>query len=125
MEELSGAVEERDRLQADLRALDAESAARPVDPGIVAGDPERPADIPRSPVRCQLPRTRMVSPKVVRLMHSRRLSLERPRPAAAARRNSTRVDSSPGNDPTAGIGLRSEEAVDEADMEAARYERSI
>jgi len=130
LEELRGAVEERDRLQVDLRALDTvpeppvdlEPLAvpeplvdlkPPVDPEplvvpeptvvLESVDPELPVDpeplvdleplvvpeppvVPESPVkvtcfpgRRELPRTRMVSPKVARLMHApRRPALERP-----------------------------------------------
>jgi hypothetical protein len=99
MAELRGAVEERDRLQADLRALEDSSTApgdsltasdpQPTEP--TAPAPEAPAPEPaapdpepvaknvlRFPVRHEPARARVVSPKVARLMFApRRPSLER------------------------------------------------
>ncbi len=94
MAELRGAVEERDRLQADLRALEDSSTApgpSPVvlDPAPAAPDPQpaEPAapdpepvakNVLRLPVRHEPARARVVSPKVARLMFApRRPSLER------------------------------------------------
>jgi hypothetical protein len=51
LQELRGAVDERDRLQADLRAL------------------KPPASPRRGSVGCEPPRTPVVSQKVLRLMH--------------------------------------------------------
>ncbi|HEV2944509.1 MAG TPA: hypothetical protein VGX26_05305 [Solirubrobacteraceae bacterium] len=105
MAELRGAVEERDRLQADLRALE-DSSTAPGDsltapdpqPTALAPEPEAPAPEPeapapepaapdpepvaknvlRFPVRHEPARARVVSPKVARLMFApRRPSLER------------------------------------------------
>jgi hypothetical protein len=105
MAELRGAVEERDRLQADLRALE-DNPAAPEDsptaldpeptalaPEPTAPAPEAPAPVPepaapdpepvaknvlRFPVRHEPRRARVVSPKVARLMFApRRPSLER------------------------------------------------
>jgi hypothetical protein len=114
--ELRAAVDEHDRLQAELRMLDADpeppadleppaavdidserSAAPDVVPECPAAvdvdvepspapeappeppiDPELPANVVRLPARPRLPRTRMVSPKVLRLMRTpRRPALER------------------------------------------------
>jgi hypothetical protein len=82
MQELRGAVEERDRLLVDLRELDAHPES-PVDLG-VAVDPEPAIDLERSatvisfPARPELARTPVVSPKVARLMLApRRPALER------------------------------------------------
>ena len=105
MAELRGAVEERDRLQADLRALEDNPAApedsptaldpepTALDPEPTALAPEAPAPVPepaapdpepvaknvlRFPVRHEPRRARVVSPKVARLMFApRRPSLER------------------------------------------------
>ncbi|MFI4992836.1 MAG: hypothetical protein ACHQCH_04360 [Solirubrobacterales bacterium] len=98
MAELRGAVEERDRLQADLRALE-DSSTVPGDsptapdpqPTAPAPEPTAPAPEPaapdpepvaknvlRFPVRHEPARARVVSPKVARLMFApRRPSLER------------------------------------------------
>ena len=95
LRELRGAVDEYDRLQVELRALDpapelpGDPAAHDIDPELptvpeavpetlpVALDP--PANVVRLPVRPRLSRTRMVSPKVARLMRApRRPALERP-----------------------------------------------
>jgi len=87
LEELRGAVDERDRLQADLRALDA--GLKPA------------ASVRRSSVGCEPERTPAVSPKVVRLMHApRRPSLERP---GAVRVGLAYVDSSPEADPSSDV----------------------
>jgi len=103
MAELRGAVEERDRLQADLRALEDSSMApgpsptapdpqptalapEPTAPAPEASVPEPAAPDPepvaknvlRFPVRHEPARARVVSPKVARLMFApRRPSLER------------------------------------------------
>ncbi len=93
MAELRGAVEERDRLQADLRALEDSSTApegspTALDPEPTAPDPQPAAPDPapepvaknvlRFPVRHEPARARVVSPKVARLMFApRRPSLER------------------------------------------------
>ncbi len=100
MAELRGAVEERDRLQADLRALedsstapegsptalDPEPTAPDPQPTALAPEPTAPAPDPepvaknvlRFPVRHEPARARVVSPKVARLMFApRRPSLER------------------------------------------------
>jgi hypothetical protein len=147
---LRGAVEESDRLQEDFRALDAQPEmqwddlgiedadsgmreanldAEEADPGIEGDVPVHSADTPCSPVRRQLPRTRTVSPKVTRLMHSpRRPLLER---QSGARRKRARVHSSTGEESSNGleVDLFPEDgptlAIDEVDMEAQRYERSI
>jgi hypothetical protein len=136
LEELRGAVDEHDRLQADLRALqdvpappvDAEPPADPglpVDPGplLASEPPAAPNVAPESPVAPEPfanvvrlparhpPRTRMVSPKVARLMRvPRRPALER---AGVVRVGAGRLDTSP------------DELVDEVDAEAERYERAI
>jgi hypothetical protein len=137
LEELRGAVDEHDRLQADLSALqevpappvDAEPPADPgppVDPGpLLASEPpaapnvapESPvapepfANVVRLPARRPLSRTRMVSPKVARLMRApRRPALERP---GVVRVGAARLDTSP------------DELVDEVDPEAEVYERSM
>jgi hypothetical protein len=81
METLHPAVEECDRLQADLTALEVapEQPVVPepsVEPGASA-EPEPSARATRLPVH-ELPRTRMVSSKVARLMLApRRPSLDR------------------------------------------------
>jgi hypothetical protein len=98
MAELRGAVEERDRLQADLQALE-DSSTAPGD-SLTAPDPQPTALVPeptapapepaapdpepvaknvlRFPVRHEPARARVVSPKVARLMFApRRPSLER------------------------------------------------
>jgi hypothetical protein len=103
MAELRGAVEERDRLQADLRALEDSSTASGDSPTAVDPQPTAPAPEPtvpapeapapepaapdpepvaknvlRFPVRHEPARARVVSPKVARLMFApRRPSLER------------------------------------------------
>jgi hypothetical protein len=70
-----------------------------------------PANVVRLPVRRPLSRTRMVSPKVARLMRApRRPALER---AGVVRVGAGRVDTSP------------DELVDEVDAEAEVYERSM
>jgi hypothetical protein len=127
LRELRGAVDEHDRLAADLEALEA-APGPPVDPGPPA-DPEPPvvpeplvateapealeppfANVVRLPVNRELPRTRTVSPKVARLMHApRRPALER---SGVVRVGATRLDSS------------REELADEVDAEAEVYERS-
>jgi hypothetical protein len=74
LHELRGAVQEHDRLQAELRALD---AAR--EPCAEAESPvEPPTNVVRLSSRPRVPRTRVVSPKVARLMQApRRPALER------------------------------------------------
>ena len=116
LSELRGAVDEHDRLQAELSALDAvpEPPAEVALPAtlevstepIVAPDtdaeptadlessvaPEPPANVVRLPVRPRVSRTRMVSPKVARLMRApRRPALER---GGVVRVGAGRVDSS-------------------------------
>ena len=92
LRELRGAVDEHDRLTRELRVLDAapepladlEPVAAlkvvpevPVDPAPSVA-PEPPANVVRLPARPRLSRTRMVSPKVARLMRApRRPALER------------------------------------------------
>ncbi len=146
LEELRGAVQERDRLQADLTALDTapeppvlnpeqpvvpeptvvlESSLDPkppvvpeplIDLGPLAAPelpvvPESPVNVTCFPGRRELPRTRMVSPKVARLMHApRRPALERPGIA----RVSARADR-----------VSAGGAVDGIDAQAQVYERSI
>jgi hypothetical protein len=139
IEELHGAVEERDRLQADLIALEAAPAA-PVDPEPLAVrdvdpeppvdpefpvepniDPEPPALVPAPepsaavfcfPARSEPARTRPVSPKVARLMLApRRPALER----SGIARVGGRADRA---------AVSSEEPT-EVDPEAELYERSF
>lgn len=116
-------MDEHDRLAGELRALDmaAEPSADPEPPvalnavpaPLVAPepsvnpepsvDPEPPTNVVRLPARRPLSRTRMVSPKVARLMHApRRPALER---AGVARVGAGRLASS------------LEELVDEIDAE--------
>jgi hypothetical protein len=94
--ELRGTVDEHDRLQAELSALDTPPeppTALDIDselPTAPEADPEPPRDpeppvapepsakVVRLPTRPRLPRTRIVSPKVARLMRApRRPALER------------------------------------------------
>ncbi len=97
LQELRGAVDEHDRLAVDLRALEA-----------APGPP--PANVVRLPVKRELPRTRMVSPKVARLMHTpRRPALER---SGVVRVGAARLDCLP------------DDLADEIDAEAEVYERS-
>lgn len=150
LRELRGAVEEHDRLQGELSALDAvaepsvdlESPAAlevvPEPPGAPAPtDPEPPAaldavselsaapeavlepsldtappaNVVRLPARPRLSRTRMVSPKVARLMLApRRPALER---GGVVRVGAGRVGSS------------RDEMLDEIDAEAEIYERAL
>ena len=82
LKELRGAVEEHARLQNDLRALqdvpERPAAPEPVLASESPGAPEPSASLTRSRPVCPLARTRMVSPKVARLMHTpRRPALER------------------------------------------------
>ena len=143
--ELHGAVDEHDRLQGELSALDATPepradlepamalevaheppvvskppAALDTDPELPAAPaavpappraPEPPANLVRLPARPRLPRTRLVSPKVARLMRApRRPVLER---AGVVRVGAGRFGSS------------TEELVDEIDAEAELFERSL
>jgi hypothetical protein len=115
-------VDERDRLQADLRALDA--GLKPA------------ASARRSSVGCEPERTPAVSPKVVRLMHApRRPSLERP---GAVRVGLAYVDSSPEADPSSDVDSSPEVdsspdvdfspevgPVGEVDVQAELYEHWI
>jgi hypothetical protein len=117
LRELRGAVDEHDRLQADLSVLD-----KPPEPladlepiAALKAVPEPPVvskpsgNVVRLPTRPRLPRTRIVSPKVARLMRApRRPALER---AGVVRVGAGRLDSS------------TEEPVDELDTEV--YERSL
>jgi hypothetical protein len=113
LRDLRDAVDEHDRLQGELRTLD--TTAEPLgDPGPAAGPepalaPEMPVarepatNVVRLPVRRPPVRTRMVSPKVARLMLApRRPALER---AGVVRVGAGRVDSSMG------------ESLDEIDRE--------
>ncbi len=114
LEELQGAVDEHDRLQSDLRALqDIPEPSVDLGPAVapkLAAAPELPVasewpvgldvefeprtNVVRLPVRPRVARTRMVSPKVARLMHApRRPALER---AGVVRVGAGRVDSLPG-----------------------------
>jgi hypothetical protein len=130
LRELREAVDEHDRLQGELRALDAapappvdlepvaalevvpespvaaepNAASRPPAAAIIAleppADPEPSANVVRLPAKPRLSRTRIVSPKVARLMRApRRPALER---AGVVRVGSGRV------------GASTEELVDEA-----------
>lgn len=149
LRELRSAVDEHDRLQGDLRALQdasgssAESESRdgpqsPVvlDPPIASRSPALPDSLfvpESSPAKATrlsavrlLPRTRIVSPKVARLMRSpRRPSLGRPDvPCVGAGARvalkddlASGIDLFPGADPHLGL--------DEVDVEAERYERSL
>jgi len=145
LRELRSAVDEHDRLQADLSVLNAtpepladlEPTAAlkavpelsvvskppaaldtdrelPVVPEAVPKPPMAPkpsANIVRLPSRPRLPRTRMVSPKITRLMRApRRPALER---AGVVRVGAGRLDSF------------AEVPVDELDVEAEVYERSL
>ncbi|MFI4977414.1 MAG: hypothetical protein ACHQC8_01860 [Solirubrobacterales bacterium] len=143
LRELRGAVDEHDRLTAELRALqDTPEAPASVDPvppvdrePLVASEPpaaleavpeplvaseapvaldiapELPVNVVRLPARPQLSRTRMVSPKVARLMHTpRRPALER---SGIVRVGAGRLDRTP------------DEPVDGVDVEAEVYERSL
>jgi hypothetical protein len=117
LRELRKAVDEHDRLQADLSVLD-KSPEPPTDQEPIAAlkaAPEPPvppkpsANVVRLPTRPRLPRTRMVSPKVTRLMRApRRPALER---AGVVRVGAGRLDSF------------TEEPVDELDTEV--YKRSL
>jgi hypothetical protein len=139
LRELRGAMDEHDRLQGELSALDTapvspvgleppaaleavpeQSVALdvesepPATPEAVlepALDPAPPANVVRFPARRALSRTRMVSPKVARLMRApRRPALERP---GVLRVGAGRVDTF------------LEEPVDEVDVEAELYEHSL
>jgi hypothetical protein len=119
LRELRGAVDEHDRLQADLIVLDIPPEP-PVDPEptvVLKAVPEPPAapepsaNVVRLPARPRMPRTRMVSPKITRLMRTpRRPALER---AGVVRVGAGRLDSF------------AEVPVDELDVEAEVYERSL
>jgi hypothetical protein len=107
LRQLRDAVDEHDRLQGELSVLDSAPEIVP-EP---THDPEPPANVVRLPVRPQLSRTRMVSPKVARLMRvPRRPALER---AGVVRVGAGRFDS------------LTDEMVDEIDAEAEVYERAI
>jgi hypothetical protein len=134
LQELRGAVDEHDRLAANLEALEA-APGQPVDPEarVDPDPPESPADpeslvateapvalepppanVVRLPVRPTLPRTRTVSPKVARLMHApRRPALERSGVVRVGAAHGERVDLAP------------DEPVDEIDAEAEVYERAV
>jgi hypothetical protein len=72
LEELHPAVDENERLRAELRALEAQ-------PEMEASNPERVAEVLSFPTRPS--RTPLVSPKITRLMRSRQgLSVERTGP---------------------------------------------
>lgn len=99
---LRGAVDTHDRLAADLEALEAEH--RPE-----AGVRQGPA------LGCEPSGTRVVSPKVMRLMSvPRRPLLERGRRSRAAWVSDGGIDPFPEEGP-----------VDEIDVEVERYEHSI
>jgi hypothetical protein len=110
LRELREAVDEHDRLQADLSVLDkppelptalepiaALKAARDTDSELplvpeLPVAPKPSTNVVRLPTRPRLPRTRMVSPKVARLMRApRRPALER---AGVVRVGAGRLDSS-------------------------------
>jgi hypothetical protein len=131
LRELRGAVDEHDRLAADFEALEAAPGAPvdrepPADPEPLV-DPESlvateapvaleppPANVVRLPVRRTPPRTRMVSPKVARLMHA-------PRRPALERSGVVRVGAAHGES----VDLAPDEPVDEIDAEAEVYERAV
>jgi hypothetical protein len=146
---LQGAVDEHDRLQADLRALQ-DIPESPVDLGPavapklaaapelpvaskpnVAAKPsaavdiapelpiahEQPTNVVRLPARRPLSRTRMVSPKVARLMRTpRRPALER---SGVVRVGAGRVGASAADD------LWPQETGEDVDADAEVYERSL
>lgn len=143
LRELRSAVDEHDRLVVDLKALPALSeppvvvatVTGPASP-VVLGSRDlpnspvlpksSPANVMRSPAVRPLSRTRMVSPKVARLMRApRRASLERSdvhRACVGAGYSveddlATGIDLFPGADPH----LR----LDEVDVGAEFYERSL
>lgn len=111
LRELRSAVDEHDRLQGDLRALDPA--------------PSPPGDARRGSVGCAPSAgTPTVSPKFARLMRSpRRPLLERPGVVRVGAGSSLEddlaagVDLFPGADPCLGL--------DDVDVEAERYERSL
>jgi len=112
MRALRPAVDEHDRLQDDLRALqDAPEPPAPVDPEPSAAlelpvAPEPSASVTRLRVGRPPPRTRTVSPKVARLMHTpRRPALER---FGVVRVGAARLDCIP------------DDLADEIDAEAGR-----
>jgi hypothetical protein len=93
LEELRAAVNESDRLRAELRSLEAQPELLREDLGIEDADPEmgeagpgteedateHSSNVVRLPAARQLPCTPIVSPKVARLMRScESLSVERP-----------------------------------------------
>jgi len=143
LRELRGAVDEHQRLTAELSALqdvpeppvdlgpavapepatapklpvasEPNVAAKPPAVADIAREmliaPEPPTNVVRFPAPLPLSRTRMVSPKVARLMRApRRPALER---SGVVRMGASRLDSSP------------DEMVDETDTEAEVYERSM
>ena len=124
LRELRGAVEKHDRLQDDLRALEARALQAVPEPAVVPESlvateaPEAleppPANVVRLPVNRELPRTRTVSPKVARLMHA-------PRRPALERSGVVRVGAARGE----GVDLAPDESVDEIDAEAEVYERAV
>jgi hypothetical protein len=139
LRELRGAMDEHDRLQGELSALDTapvspvgleppaaleavpeQSVALgvesepPATPEAVlepAPDASPPANVVRLPARPRLSRTRMVSPKVARLMRA-------PRRPALERSGVVRVGAGL-------VGSSADEPVDEVDAEAELYERSL
>jgi hypothetical protein len=148
--ELRRAVGEHDRLQDDLRALQAlpgssaegEACSGPqspvvLEPPLASRQPDlpdslvvaesSPANDMRSPAMRSLPRTPAVSPKVARLMRSPRRPSVLRWPGVPCVDAGTRVaqendlaagvDLFPGVDPCLGL--------DEVDVEAERYERSL
>jgi hypothetical protein len=144
LRELRSAVDEHDRLVVDLKALPALSEPPPVVVATVTGPASpvvlgsrdlpnspvlpksSPANVMRSPAVRALSRTRTVSPKVARLMRApRRASLERSdvhRACVGANFSveddlAGGIDLFPGADPHLGL--------DEVDVEAEVYERSL
>jgi hypothetical protein len=140
LHELRGAVDEYDRLQADLRELD-KTPELPADPEPLAApeavleppvepaptlapeprvDPEPAANVVRLPARPRLSRARMVSPKVARLMRApRRPALERTGVVRVGEQTGSAAGDAlfPGVDPVPG--------VNGVDVEAELFERSF
>jgi hypothetical protein len=132
LSELRGAVDEHDRLAAELRTLDTVPepsadlepvAALEVVPEIPVATESSvasasPANVVRLPARPRVSSAGMVSPKVARLMRApRRPALER---AGVVRVGSGRVGSSAAAD-----DLWPEEMREEVDAEAALFEHSL
>jgi hypothetical protein len=115
LRELRGAMDEHERLTSELGALqDVPELLAALGPALAPGPP---ANVVRLPARRPLSRTRMVSPKVARLMRApRRPALER---SGVARVGVAHGGSSPVDD------LWPHEAAEEIDVEAEVYERSL